>query len=562
MAGLDLSRIQRAPSAEGATEPRAVFTTLPSKDPRYSYARDVQSEVWEAWHERRTESDLVVKMNTGGGKTVVGLVMLQSCLNEDVGPALYLTPDIYLTQQVLEEAKGLGIATADDPGNRDFLSGRAILVTNIYKLFNGRSVFGVQGGIRDNTELGTVLVDDAHACLATVQEQFTLRLESSHAAYAALDGLFASVLEAQSPATYADLRKADAGALMAIPFWAWADRQGEIIDILHPHPDERDFGFVWPLVRDSLPYCRVAISPGAIEIAPPCVPVDVIPSFVRARRRIYLTATLVDDSILVTHFGADASSIRKPITPKKADDLGDRMILTPQETFPAVDDEMIRELIVDRATRENVVVIVPSERRAEAWQDVAQETHRADTLQAGLTRLRSGHVGLVVLVNKYDGIDLPGDACRILVLDGLPEARGELNRLDAQWLDQSDALLGRQIQRIEQGMGRGIRSNDDYCVVFLLGRRLTERLHKPGARARFSPATRAQLELSDAIADQLRGSSFEHLNQVIDLCLLRDRDWVATSRGRVVGLGYPAEVAISPLAVAERAAFSLDAMDV
>ena len=38
-------------------------------------------------------------MNTGGGKTVVGLLMLKSCLNEGVGPAVYVTPDNYLVSQ-------------------------------------------------------------------------------------------------------------------------------------------------------------------------------------------------------------------------------------------------------------------------------------------------------------------------------------------------------------------------------------------------------------------------------------------------------------------------------
>src|SRR4051794_33884826 len=103
MSGLDFSRIRRRAGADTATEPRAIFTTLPSKDQRYSYPRDVQSEVWEAWYERRAESDLVVKMNTGGGKTVVGLVMLQSCLVEGIAPVAYITPDIYLTQQVTAE---------------------------------------------------------------------------------------------------------------------------------------------------------------------------------------------------------------------------------------------------------------------------------------------------------------------------------------------------------------------------------------------------------------------------------------------------------------------------
>ena len=41
-------------------------------------------------------------------------------------------------------------------------------------------------------------------------------------------------------------------------------------------------------------------------------------------------------------------------------------------------------------------------------------------LEAGVARLKSGHVGLVVLVNKYDGIDLPREACELRVVDGVP----------------------------------------------------------------------------------------------------------------------------------------------
>lgn len=44
-------------------------------------------------------------MNTGSGKTVAGLMILQSCLNEEKGPAVYVVPDNYLVAQVCEEAK-------------------------------------------------------------------------------------------------------------------------------------------------------------------------------------------------------------------------------------------------------------------------------------------------------------------------------------------------------------------------------------------------------------------------------------------------------------------------
>jgi hypothetical protein len=61
VSSLDFSRLRKRANAEAAPEPRAIFTTLPAKEQRYSYPRDVQSEVWEAWHPRRAEPDLVVK---------------------------------------------------------------------------------------------------------------------------------------------------------------------------------------------------------------------------------------------------------------------------------------------------------------------------------------------------------------------------------------------------------------------------------------------------------------------------------------------------------------------
>lgn len=54
--------------ADTAIEPRRIFAALPAKSSKYEYPRDVQSEVWDEWHDRRAESDLVVKMNTGGGE--------------------------------------------------------------------------------------------------------------------------------------------------------------------------------------------------------------------------------------------------------------------------------------------------------------------------------------------------------------------------------------------------------------------------------------------------------------------------------------------------------------
>ncbi|HEX6665816.1 MAG TPA: DEAD/DEAH box helicase [Solirubrobacterales bacterium] len=561
MNGLDFSRISDGSTLDSATEPRRIFSALPSKERKYNYPRDVQSEVWERWHERRAERDLVIKLNTGSGKTVVGLIALKSCLNEGIGPVAYITPDKPLTGQVISEARGLGLEFTDDPESPRFLQGREILIANVYKLFNGLSKFGVKGGRREPTKMGAVLIDDAHACLATVDEQYTLTIPQEHAAYDRIFELFTADLTLQSHPGFLKVEGGDPGVVLPIPFWAWADKQKQVMTILHQYREDDELLFSWPLLADSLPLCRAAVSAEAIEIAPACPPIDMIPSFDRAQRRLYLTATLSDDSVLVTHFGANPDSIRTPITPRTANDLGDRMILTPLQTFPDCDEEWIRDFAAEKAKTHNVVVIVPSIRRAAAWEDVAQGVHRAGTLQGALEELRAGHVGLVVLVNKYDGIDLPEDACHLLVLDGLPEALGTLDRLEMEALENSDALLARQVQRIEQGMGRGVRSNDDFCVVLLLGRKLTARLYPAAAREKFSPATRAQLDLSDRVAEMLNGQPVEELEAVVDQCLSRDPDWIKASRAALDGVTYPETSEITPFAQAQRAAFELAAAE-
>ena len=125
-------------------EPREIFMALPQKDKRYEYPRDVQSEVWRKWFDVRNEKNCIIKMNTGSGKTVVGLMILQSCLNEGKGPAVYVVPDNYLVAQVCEEAKKLGILTATDRDDYSYTENKAILVTTVFSLVNGHSVFGMR----------------------------------------------------------------------------------------------------------------------------------------------------------------------------------------------------------------------------------------------------------------------------------------------------------------------------------------------------------------------------------------------------------------------------------
>ena len=200
--------------------PRDIFAALPGRAAGFGYLRDVQGQVLDAWQKRSPERDLLIKMNTGTGKTAVGVLILQSSLNEGRGPALYVAPDNYLVQQVRQQVRaGLGIETTDDPECSAYLAGEKIAVVNIHKLINGKSVFGGPASSRSRPlRIGTVVVDDAHAALAKTDTQCTVRIPADRDAYGRLLEIFRGDLERQSNSSLLGIETGEPGALVRVPF--------------------------------------------------------------------------------------------------------------------------------------------------------------------------------------------------------------------------------------------------------------------------------------------------------------------------------------------------------
>ncbi|TQK74931.1 RAD3-like DEAD/DEAH box helicase [Brevibacillus sp. AG162] len=556
-------------SADTVINPREIFSLLPKKDPIYNYPRDVQTEVWNKWFDdnvRNNEYNLI-KMNTGSGKTVVGLLILKSCLNEGKGPAVYIVPDPYLVSQVFEEARKLGIEVTDDEDSISFKKGQAILVINVYKLFNGKSSFGVH---EKRIPIGSIIIDDAHACLDITESQFTMEIPYSTDLYTKLYRIFKGPLTEQYHTGILELEAQSPTVNMLVPFWSWQDNIKQVTEILYEayriaEEDYRkgkavkDFDslrFSWQLLKNCLPLSSCVFGSDKIEISPRCLPIDSIPSFVDCKRKIFMSATLADDSILVSHFNIDTEKIKLTITPESTDDIGDRMIVIPQEVNPDIKDIDIKEFLKEESKKHNVVVIVPSHYRAHFWSDSCDLILTASNLQEGITRLKNGHVGLVVLINKYDGIDLAKEACEILVIDGLPDVRRQIDKIEQGVLFGTDDTLSKTIQRIEQGMGRGIRSKDDYCVVFLMGRTLINNLYGEGAIDKFTPATKAQIKLSEQLAKQVKGASIWELKDVINYSLYRNTSWISKSKGVLLHLKYDATFKVNSVTKKQREAFN------
>ncbi|PMN48395.1 helicase [Vibrio lentus] len=533
---LDLSALQKGNPVNDSHIPRDIFQALPKQPGKFQYPRDVQADVWDKWHTARNNRDSIIKMNTGSGKTVVGLLILKSCLNEKSGPCIYVVPDNYLISQVVQEATSLGINITQDENDPQFLSGNSILVANIYKLFNGMSVFGVGSDIKK--EIGSVLIDDAHACLDTVNDQFTIKIPRGSDLYNDLGNLFADSLRQQNEVKFEEIVASEPNAFLQVPFWSWKSQLSEVTKLLVKNKSEQYLKFSYPLLNQSLALSHCVMGSQYIEISPYSIPTDMIPSYSKAKRRIFMTATLADNGVLATHFGVNKESLSNQITPKSAGDVGERMILFPQVINSKITDDEIKECCVKLAKEQNVVVVVPSFYRANYWRDVSDKVLDSDSMALGVAELKQKHVGLVILINRYDGIDLPQNACRVLVIDSLPNTSSLIGKVNQSLLLSNEWLVTDYVQKVEQGMGRGIRSNDDYCVVVLMGKQLTNALYSHTGINSFSPATRAQIALSDSIAQQLAGKDMSQIREAMNYCLERNSEWVSACQSHISNLPY------------------------
>jgi Type III restriction enzyme, res subunit/Helicase C-terminal domain len=569
---IDFGKINNTNKSDTAIHPREIFVALPGKEEgKFEYPRDVQSQVWDYWFSRRNERDLAIKMNTGSGKTIVGLLILKSCLNEGKSPAVYVVPDNYLVQQVNMEAMSLGIEVTEDTNSYQFRTGKAILVINIQKLVNGFSVFGV-GDEGTKINIGSIIIDDAHACLDKIEQQFTLEVDIRSPAYKEIYNCFQSSLHGQCKSKALEIENRDPDCYLQVPFWTWREQIDNISRILiqrknalkddnNKTKDDKnkkekdDYKFIWPLIKESLLLSHCVVSSEKIEISPHCIPIDIIPSITNATRKIFMTATLVDDGILSSHFGITKNSIADAIIPNTAGDIGDRMILCPQVINKELTDLQIRKFCKEISQSVNVVVIVPSDKQAKYWRDYSNLTLDKKNINDGIKKLREGHVGLTVLINRYDGVDLPKDACRLLVIDGIPIARRLIDKVETNILMGSSRKTAQIAQIIEQGMGRGVRSSDDYCVVFLMGRTLSSQLYVEGAIDRFSPGTKAQINLSNQVSQQIMGGELSAIKETIHYCLDRNKDWVSASKGTLASLIYDASLP-DAISIGQRKAYN------
>lgn len=532
---VDFGKKLSGKKASKPLDPVALYDTLDRAHDK-GPLRPAQIAVLSDWHaNHQSTRDAIVKLHTGQGKTLIGLLMLQSRLNAGHGPAVYLCPDNFLIEQTREQAKEFGITTCKaDPDLPDaFQNSEQILVTSVQKLFNGLTRFGLWN---KSVRVGTLLMDDAHACSDIIREQCRIRIGGDEPAYDALLTLFAAELEQQGVGTYADIRNDKRDALLPVPYWAWMAHEAEVAHILSSNATRNSIKYAWPMLRDMLGHCQAVISGAAIEIEPYVPPLNAFRSYWDAGHRIFMSATVTDDAFLVKGLQLHPDTILNPLTYVKERWSGEKMVLLPSLIHESLNRaRIVKAFGSPNAKRQfGVVALAPSFNSTKDWQSYGATIANKETVTAAIEVLRNKQfANALVLVNRYDGIDLPDDTCRILIFDGRPYSESLIDLYQEGCRPNSEATLMRTVRTIEQGMGRSVRGEKDYSVVVIVGADITRLVRDRDSRRFLSPQMSAQIEIGLEIARMARQeiedgeTAANAFNGLIRQCLGRDDGWKA-----------------------------------
>lgn len=535
---VDFKKRLRKQHIEKKVNPFDIYETIDRKSVT-GPLRPAQKEILETWfNSRKDDKDLIVKLHTGEGKTLVGLLILQSVLNSDDGPCIYVCPNKYLVQQVCNEAEKFGINycmfNEDGEIPDDYLSGDKILITHAHKVFNGLSVFGMGNRYQ---KVGTIVLDDSHTCVDIIKDAFTISINRANniELYNNILSLFEDDLREQGEGSFLDVKNGNFDTLLNVPYWSLDEKKTELLMLLSQNNQDKQIKFSWPLLKDSIENSNCYITSSKIEISPFSPSVKSFPTFANANNRILMSATTQDDSFFIKALDFDVDAVQKPLMKSNQKWSGEKMFILPS----LINEESDRDLVVTNFARmkpkkAGIVALVPSTKRAQHYEHLGATISNSKNIFLELDKLKNlAFENVLVINNRYDGIDLPDESCRVLIIDSLPFFDSLSDRYEELCRSSSEIINKKIAQKVEQGLGRGVRGEKDFCAIIITGADIVRFIRSKSTNKFFSTQTRKQIEIGLSIANMAQEDlNEEDIDNPLDVTLSlikqsieRDEGW-------------------------------------
>lgn len=507
--------------------PEALFRDLRNRSVEGLLSQ--QADMLRKYMDNVNESDVALQMPTGSGKTLVGLLIAEWRRRSKHERAVYLCPTKQLVNQVVEQANDkYGIRALAFTGSRrdfspsaqsEFLNAEVVAVTTYSGLFNTNPFF-------DSAQL--ILLDDAHAAENYIADFWSLAVEKWHEGHEALFEAVLSVLR---------------GDMSTVDFSRFSGESDDNWDrlwvnklpvpVLHERHDElfqvfeeycragTDLGYKWEVLRDHLKACQFYYGRGRFLLRPLIAPTESHAPFADASQRVYMSATLGEGGELERLVGK-RRLVRIP-APEGWDKqgIGRRLFFFPMRSL---DEDGCQHLLVSMIKESGrALILTPSDREAATFRTLVEtelpgfEVFNARDIETSKSNFISTEEAVAVVANRYDGIDLVGDECRLLVASGLPRATNLQEQFLISRMGGFILYNDRVRTRIVQAIGRCTRSSTDYAAVVVLGEQLNKFLLQTETRQYLHPELQAEIEFGiEESKDRTEDEFLENLRVFMD----------------------------------------------
>ena len=505
--------------------PAEIFRDLTRR--KYPDVLPYQLEIMKKYVEvSESHSDIAFQLPTGSGKTLIGLLIAEWRRRKYNERVIYLCPTKQLANQVAEQAADI----YDIPAvllvgsQKDFLptdstaykQADKIAITTYSALFNINPFF---------KDADIILLDDAHTSENYISSQWSMAInkEEHRSCYNAICSLLQAHVDYITIINMKEDDSFDKDFIDMLPVSIKTSIEKEFIDLLDIHTKDIDLSYKWKSIRTNLDACQIYLSSKEILIRPLIPPTFTHHPFNNAKQRIYMSATLGKGGDLERTTGRN-NIYRIPAVESLGDQgVGRRFFIFPEMSLNENETRIMRDELLKLTSKS--VFLVPNNKEVDNISSTLDDSiriFRATDIENTKQEFRESPKASAILANRYDGIDFPGDECRLLFIQGLPKAVNLQERFILSQMG-SHILYNERIQnRIIQAIGRCTRSLQDYAAVVITGEGLADYLTDRKFIKYLQPELQAEILFG---IEQSKNTSTHDFIENFEIFIANKKEW-------------------------------------
>lgn len=479
--------------------------------------------------------NVAFELPTGSGKTLVGMLIAEFHRRKYGRKCLFLCPTKQLVSQVCSQCKNqygidalpfIGKQAEYSAGSKTkYILAQAVGVTTYSAFFAINSFF-------DDTDI--LIFDDVHSSESYIIDNWSLNITRDE--YPTLFHQVSTLLKEEIGESGFNRMQADSpfsGDIMnwndLLPRPKIMPKLKKLEEILSIGTQETKLRFAWSRIADNLSDCQLYISWSSILIRPYIPPTESHAAFSKSLQRIFMSATLGNSGELERITGCQKIKRLPIVSDWDTKGLGRRLFVFPDLSLDADAYETILTRLHQEA--KHSVMIVPSDNDAREISAFLKESipgidvFFANDLIESKEKYCKSDNAIVIMANRFDGIDFPDNESRMLFIYNLPKVTHLQEKFFVGKMAASLLYSERIKTRIVQAVGRCTRNASDYSVVCILGDSVLNDLTSPKIQSTYHPELRA--EISFGVNNSTDFQSVDDIVENVNFFYERGVDWNA-----------------------------------